>query len=271
MNESQFLALKIKASTFKYTSLNYTSFENVCEYEILLDDCDIVLLYGYDEESNYFQYLWACNNVEIFIEAISNKKDDVMIQFIPEAWVLSLKNVTFELYAIWNDYINSDITNVNYDKKPEFLTEKDCLEAAILTQSCRGQSRGFSGQTEQWMKEWLNGTEPSAVDGGSTDFAVLIHRENGDIVGVICTAIYAHDSTKGPICWIREVAVAKEFQNRGIAQKLINEALAYGKNHSATRAFLMADECNENAIHLYNKLGFTSDKSERQIDMIKIY
>ncbi len=47
MNESQFLALKIKASTFKYTSLNYTSFENVCEYEILLDDCDIVLLYGY--------------------------------------------------------------------------------------------------------------------------------------------------------------------------------------------------------------------------------
>ena len=153
MNESQFLALKIKASTFKYTSLNYTSFENVCEYEILLDDCDIVLLYGYDEESNYFQYLWACNNVEIFIEAISNKKDDVMIQFIPESWVLSLKNVGFELYAIWNDYINSDITNVNYDKKPEFLTEKDCLEASILTQSCRGQSRGFSGQTEQWMKE----------------------------------------------------------------------------------------------------------------------
>ena len=271
MNESKFLALKRKASTFTYTSLNYTSFESVCEYEILHDDSNIVLLYGYDEESKYFQYLWACNNVDVLIDAISTKKDDVMIQFIPDSWVSYLENVGFELYAIWNDYINSDITNVNYSGKPEFLTETDCLNAAMLTQSCRGQSRGFSGQTEEWMKEWLNGTEPSAADCGSTDFAVIIHREHGKIVGVICTAIYAHESTKGPICWIREIAVAKEFQNRGIAQKLINEALAYGKENGATRAFLMADECNENAIHLYNKLGFTSDKSESQIDMIKTY
>ena len=33
----------------------------------------------------------------------------------------------------------------------------------------------------------------------------------------------------------------------------------------------MADECNENAIHLYTKLGFTANKDEKQIDMIKIY
>lgn len=230
MNKEDFFKIKNTLSNFKYTSLNYTSYENVCEYTKIHQNKDIILLYGYDVESCYFHYLWACNDVDTLINAIDLKKDNVMIQFIPDEWVPYLENAGFKLYAIWNDYINSDITKSCSTESPEFLTEKDCLEAAILTQSCRNQSRGFIGQTEEWMKEWINGTEPSALDSGSKDFAIIVQRDHEKITGIVCTSTYAHNSDKGPICWIREIAVAKEYQNKGIATKLIRQALTYGKN-----------------------------------------
>jgi ribosomal protein S18 acetylase RimI-like enzyme len=85
----------------------------------------------------------------------------------------------------------------------------------------------------------------------------------------VCTATYAHDSQKGPIAWIREVAVRPEYQRMGIGRKLVTQALSYGKENGAVRGFLQADECNIYAIHLYESLGFVSNKHEVQIDMFK--
>lgn len=41
-----------------------------------------------------------------------------------------------------------------------------------------------------------------------------------------------------------------EFQGKVIARKLIGQAFSYGRMHGAKKDFLMADECNVNAIHL---------------------
>lgn len=41
------------------------------------------------------------------------------------------------------------------------------------------------------------------------------------------------------------------------------------KYRGATRAFLAADECNYEGIHLYTIIGFEASEDERQIDMIK--
>jgi ribosomal protein S18 acetylase RimI-like enzyme len=90
----------------------------------------------------------------------------------------------------------------------------------------------------------------------------------GKLVAIVCTAVYGYESKKGPVAWIREVAVHPDYQNRGIGRRLILQAFNYGKEHGAVRAFLMADECNEQGIHLYTKLGFTANKENAQIDMI---
>lgn len=267
LNEKLFSLLKEKTENFKFTSMKYTDYSDVADFEVLRNDDNLILLCGYHSSMEWMEYHFAANTVEELLDSIS-KKEKLHITFIPKEWVDHFKNNGFEVYAVFNDYINPDISNTEATIEPELLTEEECETAALVTQACKGQSRGFHGETPEWMKSWIRGEESSAADTEAQNCAVLIHRENDVIVGVLCTATYAHQSVKGPIVWVREVAVHPSYQRRGIARKLILQALSYGKAHGATRAFLAADECNEHAIHLYEQLGFVGKKEEAQIDMI---
>jgi ribosomal protein S18 acetylase RimI-like enzyme len=147
----------------------------------------------------------------------------------------------------------------------EFLTARECAQASQVTQACRGLSRGFTGQTPEWISDWIGGRRPEVQNG-----AVLVARGPGrTIIGVVCTGTYGHGSENGPIAWIREAAVLPAFQNRGIARRLITQALAYDKLHGARRGFLAVDENNVNAIRLYRDIGFEPSGEESEIDMVK--
>lgn len=269
MEKEDFLRVKQEISNLKYTSMNYIEYEEIFEYRIVCENEKVIVLYGYNCESRRNEYHWASNTAEDLINNIDNKIENVLITFVPSAWVDKLKQVGFEVFAVWNDYNTLDISSAKYSDEPEYLMKNETEFASQVTLSCRGQSRGFTGQTNKWMNDWINGIESACSGAGTKNCVVLVHRENEKIVGIICTATYAHDSIKGPIVWVREVAVHPSFQRQGIAKKLIMQALVYGKNHGATRAFLMADECNEHAIHLYESLGFKANKDESQIDMVK--
>lgn len=268
MNKEDFIRIKQDLSNFRYTSLNYADYDGISEYKILHQDKKLILIYGYNVEAKKNQYHWAGNTAEDLLKAIDNSERNILLTFIPHEWVEDFKKTGFEVFAIWNDYFKTDLSDVECNDKPKYLTEDECEEASQVTLSCRGQSRGFTGQTTEWMKLWIKGAE-AATNGDVNNCAVLIHKDNGKITGVVCTGTYAHDSSKGPIVWIREAAVRPDFQRHGIARKLIRQALAYGKKHGATRAFLAADECNEHAIHLYESLGFRSDKDSSEIDMFR--
>ena len=51
------------------------------------------------------------------------------------------------------------------------------------------------------------------------------------------------------------IVVNASSQNQGIGRKLLSQALYYGQQKGAKRAFLMADDLNQNALHLYQKMG----------------
>ncbi|HWT75648.1 MAG TPA: GNAT family N-acetyltransferase [Mobilitalea sp.] len=269
IDEAIFEALEEKAEAFQYTSMRYTDFSEVSDYEIIYNNDKLILLYGYHPGKEMNEYHWASNSSEELLKAI-DKKNRAYISFVPREWMEELKQFGFEVYAVFNDYVNPDIREVECMEEPELLTEDECEAASAVTVSCKDQSRGFHGETPEWMRSWIRGEEPSAVDTGTQNCAVIVHRENDRIVGVVCTATYAHQSEKGPITWVREVAVQPDFQKRGIARNLILQALSYGKAYGAVRAFLMADECNEHAIRLYERLGFIGNKAEAQIDMILV-
>ena len=147
-----------------------------------------------------------------------------------------------------------------------FLKITECKEASEVTMACRGKSRGFTGQTPLWIKAWL-----TQEDDSIKNQAILIHRnDSNEIVGIVCVGTYGHESEKGAIAWLREVAVLPEYQNQGIGRKLIKQALYYCKKFGAKRAFLAVDECNNNAIYLYKSFGFKPSEEESQIDMVKI-
>ena len=159
---------------------------------------------------------------------------------------------------------------------PEFEEDASCApidmscvaEAAAVTAECAGQSREFEGEDEAWMVSWLNGTEPNAADCGSDSFAVIGARVEGELAGVACVCVYSRGSARGPILWLRELAVSPRFQKRGLGRKLVKAAVAHGRRCGATRSFLMADDMNANAVALYKSVGYEENPDEAQIDLI---
>lgn len=267
LQEELFDELRDRAEEFQYTSMRYTDYTEVAEFELIRNDEKLILLSGYNSKMLWIEYHFAASSVDELLNAI-NRTGKIHISFVPREWLDRFQQQGFEVYAVFNDYNNPDLSNVEIGVEPELLTEAECEAASLVTQACKGQSRGFHGETTEWVRSWIRGEEPSATDTGSENCVAVIHREKNEIVGVLFTSTYNHQSPKGPIVWIREVAVHPSYQRHGIARKLIQQALSYGKAHGATRAFLAADECNEHAIRLYERLGFVGNKEEAQIDMI---
>lgn len=269
VKEETFVNIKEQLKNYEYYSMHYTEYDDIQNYDVICCNEQIILLYGYNGEIGLYEFHWAANNVAFLLEEIKKLNKKGLITFIPKEWINEFKNNNFDMYAVWNDYFNNDISKHSKHIEPiEILSGCDCKEASEVTLSCINQSRGFSGQTETWMKQWIEGSEINAAALGSKDNAVLIHRDNNLIVGVACIAIYGHESEKGTTLWVREIAVRPEYQGRGIAKKLLNQTLSYGESHGAKRAFLMADELNGYAIRLYEKVGFTANKDEASNDMI---
>ena len=114
------------------------------------------------------------------------------------------------------------------------------------------------------MLEWLN------QNGDVKNTAIIAHRLPDDqIAGIVLVGIYGHGSPNGPILWVKEIAVSPKYQNQGIGRQLLKQALSYGRAYSAKKAFLAADEQNENAIHLYKSVGFVPSEEQSEVTYIK--
>ena len=269
MTEEIFNRIQSKLNKFKFSSMNYIDYKDICNYEVKVENDNIMLIYGFNYEGKINEYHWATNSVQYLIDCLKDKKE-FLVTFIPHEWVQKLEEVGLIVRNAWRDYFKYNLNEIEPLDNFEFLTIEECEEASKVTMMCKNQSRGFTGQTSKWMKEWISNTEISGSNTGTRNNGVIIERGiNNEIIGVICVATYGHEVEKDPILWIREIAVIPKFQNNGIGRKLILRALAYGKKHNAARAFLAADECNYPGIHLYTDIGFVPSEEKSQIDMIK--
>ncbi|BCN29826.1 GNAT family N-acetyltransferase [Anaeromicropila herbilytica] len=269
MNIETYEKIKKEIENYQYTSMLYTDYEEAADCEIISWNEELILLYGFDSEKKVMEYHWAANQVDVLVQELEKKREKAIITFVPVEWVEELERIEYHINAVWNDYFNPTLEGILEPEEPfQFLSIEECREASDVTLACRRMSRGFEGESEEWMKKWITGTEAHQIMQENKDAAVLIHKEDNKIVGIVCVSTYAHDSEKGPILWVREIAVHPKYQRQGIAHKLLLQALYYGKVHGANRAFLSADECNEHAIHLYNKVGFQARKEEAQRDMV---
>lgn len=269
MTEEIFNRIQSKLNKFKFSSMNYIDYKDICNYEVKVENDNIMLIYGFNYEGKINEYHWATNSVQYLIDCLKDKKE-FLVTFIPHEWVQNLEEVGLIVRNAWRDYFKYNLNEIEPLDNFEFLTIEECEQASKVTMMCKNQSRGFTGQTSKWMKEWISNTEISGSNIGTRNNGVIIERGiNNEIIGVICVATYGHEVEKDPILWIREIAVIPKFQNNGIGRKLILRALAYGKKHNAARAFLAADECNYPGIHLYTDIGFVPSEEKSQIDMIK--
>lgn len=259
--------IKRKLRDFKFNSLEYTEYESIADYDIAKEDEEGLILFGKQEETGKFEVHWATNQVEILTEQVSKSGNDILVTFLPFEWRDYLVSQGFYEYGFLREYWIEQINKVDTEGiQIKYLGENREREASEVTYSCQWQSREFRGESEEWVKQWLNGTCPDASNCSKTN--ILVQEEAGVLSGIVCVGIYGENSVRGKVVWVRELAVNPKFQGKGIGQNLILQAIAYGKEQGAVRSFLMADELNEPAKHVYKKIGYVGSQTEIQLDMI---
>ncbi len=264
-----FDALRTRAKDFRYSSFEYLEYEHAAAYTLLEDSKELILLPGKKEAAGVDEAQWAADEPDRLLRRIRDRGRETLVPFVPEPWKELFLQSGFSEFGILREYW---ISPLKADWRPQFLCAPirpdECGEAAAITRACRLQSREFYGETAGSLTAWMTGNDPDAAAGGAKYETVLACRENGGIVGIICTAVYGFDGERGPVAWVREVAVLPAYQGRGYGRALIESALRYGAERGARNAFLMADDCNRSAIALYTKIGFEPNMDEAQIDLI---
>ena len=84
---------------------------------------------------------------------------------------------------------------------------------------------------------------------------VLLARENGAVAGMASGQMVISTAEGAPSVWIEDVVVATPFRGRGVGRALLRGVLDWAAGHGATRAQLLADRDNDQALAFYRHLG----------------
>lgn len=269
------------ASSYEYNSLQYSDLEdiegaityiNTEESIFLYQKTDIKKeLYWISKSVNNIQIFWAAKSKESFFQGLNKTiryvrenlpdTEKIFIEFIPESFLDDMINVGFNIVSEWIDFFNEDLQALNINAKNSInirtLKDHEITMASKVTKSCLNYSRGFTGESEEIIKEWYN-TENSCL------FAAELDNE---VVGICFVKLYGFDSEKGTILWIRELAVNPKYHSKGIGGELIISGIKWGIEKGAKRSFLACDAENVHAIRLYERLNYKRKSKRGQINM----
>ena len=96
------------------------------------------------------------------------------------------------------------------------------------------------------------------------DQVIYVAVEGTKIIGSACILIeqkFIHEG--GKVGHIEDVAVRKEFQGKGVGQKLVNELLDYADKRGCYKTIL---DCTDELIPFYEKLGFKRYSNSMRFD-----
>jgi ribosomal protein S18 acetylase RimI-like enzyme len=253
---------------FLYTSLSYVDEKDLKDYQVIASDPHL-LLYKMEHDIMYLHYASsdALITDEIKHVIASTKTSfpsikEVRIEFIPESWVSRFEAIGFVISSHFVDYWLSPLawTDQILDATLEIDEMKmdDLFLFSEITQSNRLKSRGYYGEPIDFASEFLK--DPHTK--------IYAAKMNTKIVAVCATKLYNFEHPKGPILWLREIAVSPLYHQRGIGEKLMTYALNQGYQHGARQSFLACDVDNRYGIKLYEKLGYLRNDDPGQINMI---
>jgi ribosomal protein S18 acetylase RimI-like enzyme len=200
---------------------------------------------------------YAANNIEKILYQIDLYHEQVRINFVPQDYRDLFKQHGFIEWAEFVDFFNENIQGTANRIIPEdavFLKLTECSEISVMSTECKGQSRGFTGESAEWFIDWIKEND------------TIIIKNDNRIIGFCCVSIYGN----GTILWIREIAVSPRFQKQGYGKKLMEQAIKYGADRGAKRGFLAVDILNKDAIGLYNLYDFYQRDSCGELQMIKV-
>lgn len=187
---------------------------------------------------------------------------DLYIEFVPVEFEADLLAAGFQPHSEFLDAWIRELDAVDLTApcrcpiRP--VRQEDYYTAAAITRACAGASRGFGGETAEWVAEWL----------GEEGHSAFIAWDGVQPVGVVFCGLYHSASRNTEVCWVREVAVLPACSGRGIGRELVLAALRWGREHGANLSFLSVDRENAGAIHLYESIGYRLDPGRGQVNMV---
>lgn len=261
-----------KAKQFKYNSLEYVDEEEIYDSKVCIHEEDCIIFFK--ELENKIKLFWAVNTKEAFFRGLKAVEDFMVenmidieklyIEFIPEDFLEEMYGEGYKIYSEYVDFWNYDINKLKICQRENtyirVLKDTEYDSASDVTKSCRGNSRGFEGETGEWIKEWHE----------SDDSQVLVAKSDGVVVGICCVGLYGFQSENGIVLWIREIAVRPQYQKQGIGRLLLENAILWGQENNAKRSFLSCDAENYNAVRLYQSFDYKRKDERGQINMEKV-
>jgi len=262
ITEAEFKILSENAKKFKYSRFEYWEYsdEIACANIIRNDDKLILVSREIDEIDKITDIYFAADNAANVTDALEDVKEDIQIGFVPSDLVEVFEEAGFIVWSEWIDFFNNDINNTPTEFKDydaiQFLKPDENFDVYIKDMTTIGAdlSRGFTEEKGEWFIEWAR------------DNDIIIIKDGDSLAGICCVSVYDNGNT----VWIRRIAVKAEYQGMGFGKKLMEQALAYGINKGAKRAFLAADTLNVNAIALYKKCGFIPQGDRGEITIKRL-
>jgi ribosomal protein S18 acetylase RimI-like enzyme len=255
INENYYYDIQEAAEAFRHTSFQYLDYDECKNSDVLIKDHNIIVLL--DKSKSPARVHFAADDFDLLIPLLSQLDGDLQINFVPHEYRDQLESIGFFTWAEYIDYFNRNLAEIagnKYYNDIVFLSRNECEIVSALSKSCANESRGFTGETSKWFSDWVDEND------------VIIVRQNNEIAGYCCVSIYNEGST----LWVREIAVAPVFQGKGLGKKLMEQAICYGLNKGAEKAFLAADVLNYNAIKLYTRYGFQAKDKKGELQMRRI-
>ena len=79
-------------------------------------------------------------------------------------------------------------------------------------------------------------------------------NDTGKVIGMVSAQLVISTAEGAPSAWVEDMVVDATYRGYGIGKQLLQNALAWAKNKGATRAQLLVDTANTDALGYYQHL-----------------
>lgn len=261
-----------RASHFPYHSFLY---EQPNKIDLIIDLGSFLGVTEVDQpyKGLRIRLFWAASSEEAFLNGLAetvrrltpeHRGYHLFLEHIPVEFLPSLENEGYLVVSEWVDFWIEDIGELDWELASDAVIRparpNEYHIVAEVTQSCRGLSREFYGESDaSAVQEWVE----------DENSEIFVAEVDGNIVGACFMGHYGFAHPKGSVAWLRELAVDPRYQQQGIGWALAVTGLRWGKARNARRSFLASDAENEPAIRLYQALGYRPKPGRGQINVLK--
>ena len=86
----------------------------------------------------------------------------------------------------------------------------------------------------------------------------VARSSNGKVIGMVTAQLVISTAQGTPSAWIEDMVVDSSYRGHGIGKQLLQHALEWAKTNGATRAQLLVDITNTEALGYYEHLKWES-------------